>query len=1239
MRRPWSRPVAAASTAAFLVSGLITAVAPTAGATAPAGAAERPARVATKSEQITLITGDRVDLTTYTDGTAAVTVDPAPRAHGALPGFHKQEIDGHVYVIPSDARRLVPDRLDLALFDVTRLARQNFDDRATDSIPVIVDYKPSADRRTPLPTFTRTERLTAIGAVAGDIDKSEADDRGLAIMAGDAMASVDKIWLDQLAVASDEDSAPQIGAPAAWDAGYTGAGVTVAVLDSGIDTTHTDLQDKVVAEANFSSAPTATDHFGHGTHVASILAGTGVASNGLRQGIAFDADLLNGKVLDDNGSGELSQVIAGMTWAAAEQDADIINMSLGVRGLYTDGTDPVSQAVDQLTADTGALFVIAAGNDGPGDSTVTTPGAASSALTVGAVDKSDVMAGFSGRGPRAGDFALKPDITAPGVGIIAARAAGTNLGVPLNDDYTALDGTSMATPHVAGAAAVLLQQRPNLTGQQLKALLTSTAVPQDTSVYDHGGGRLDLSRAIAPSVLPDATSLSMGYFPYPQTDAASVTKTLAYTNLGDQDVTLSLDADVADEDGNAPADGMLAIDTDTLTVPAGGTANVTVTVNPQLGEFGLYGGYLTATDGSGKVTRTTLGFYKESERYNLTVTGIARDGRPAAGISSVDVINVDDQSKFSVVGAPFTNGQATFRVPPGNYAVLGYLFTYDEPHVFALEGAAVSQPEVEVSGDAEVTLDARDAVRLRVETEQPTEPTVTTLSYFRQDALGAGQSHSFTLTPPISTTYATPTEDVDIGQFEFYSQWELVAPDIVLTPEGGEPLNAEYVFSSARLDGALDTDLVYAGIGRPEDFASIDVEGKIAVIQRGTLTFLDKMHNAEAAGAVAAIIYNHSPGLLLIGGDPNTIPTLAMTQADGEALVASMNGGSRPVHVEAVARSPYLYDQVFPEPGHVPDDLTYQVTDDNSVTIVNRYHSHVPDHGIGELRHKWRPWESFSFGFLRRMTAPFVRTEYVTAGDTRWAQNFYGNSTDTAPFDFPLQDEARTFDPGARLQDSWLQQVAVPELWPDGPFAARRNGQTLTVNLPEWGDPEEHYGFTAAGDTSAFRLFEDGTQIGQGEHGLGEFSVGAGPATYRLELDVARSAPWWVMSTATSSVWTVHSAGPDGVEEAMPMLQADYRVDGLDLLNRVKRNHELMIDFEHQVGAAASPIADAKLWVSGDDGATWQSVRLGARGDGEYRAKIGKLGKQAEFVSLRLDVRDADGNRLQQEVTRAYRLR
>ena len=212
------------------------------------------------------------------------------------------------------------------------------------------------------------------------------------------LAGVTRVWLDRRFRATALDpNLTQIGAPAAWSAGLTGEGVKVAVLDTGIDTTHPDLRGgKVVAEANFSEADSTTDHYGHGTHVASIVAGTGSRSGGDRKGVAFEASLLNGKVLDDFGFGSESGIIAGMEWAA-RQRARVVNMSLG--GWPTDGTDPMSQAVTRLTNQYRTLFVVAAGNSGPGDQTVENPGVATDALTVGAVDAEDELADFSGGAP------------------------------------------------------------------------------------------------------------------------------------------------------------------------------------------------------------------------------------------------------------------------------------------------------------------------------------------------------------------------------------------------------------------------------------------------------------------------------------------------------------------------------------------------------------------------------------------------------------------------------------------------------------------------------------------------------------------------------------------------------------------------------------------------------------------------------------------------------------------------
>ncbi len=318
-------------------------------------------------------------------------------------------------------------------------------------------------------------------------------------------------------------------------------------------------------------------------------------------------------------------MIAGMEWAAAS-GADIVNMSLGFNGVFTDGTDPASQAVDQLTEQSGTLFVIASGNNGPGDRTVTTPGASDSALTVGAVSKTEALAAFSGRGPRVGDYAIKPDVTAPGVAIVAARAAGTTMGTPVDDNYTSANGTSMATPHVSGAAAILLQQHPDWSAQRVKGVLSSTGKPGDFDVFKQGGGRIDLVRATTQEVTSATGSLSFGKFEYPQSGSAS--KTITYDNPTDADVTLSLVADLETQQGVPATDGMLALDTTTVTVPAGGSASVTVTVDLTVGTPAIYGGYVTATSAD-TVVRTPIGLYKEPELYDITIIGTTRRGAAA----------------------------------------------------------------------------------------------------------------------------------------------------------------------------------------------------------------------------------------------------------------------------------------------------------------------------------------------------------------------------------------------------------------------------------------------------------------------------------------------------------------------------------------------------------------------------------------------------------------------------------
>lgn len=314
------------------------------------------------------------------------------------------------------------------------------------------------------------------------------------------LSGVRFIQEDYKVQAADSTSVAQIQADAVWNLGYDGTGIVVAVIDTGIDANHPDLQGKVIAWYDAVNGKTTPyDDNGHGTHVAGIVAGTGAASNGQYIGVAPGAKLVGVKVLAADGSGSISDIIAGVDWVVQNKDTygiKVINLSLG-SSQSSDGTDSLSQAVNAAW-DAGLVVCVAAGNSGPNTYTVGSPAAASKVITVGAVDSTDTIASFSSRGPTA-DGRLKPEVVAPGVDIIAPRAAGTSMGTPIDTYYTKASGTSMATPHVAGVAALLLQAHPDWTNSKIKTALIETAeivAPAEIADIAYGAGRVNVYKAL-----------------------------------------------------------------------------------------------------------------------------------------------------------------------------------------------------------------------------------------------------------------------------------------------------------------------------------------------------------------------------------------------------------------------------------------------------------------------------------------------------------------------------------------------------------------------------------------------------------------------------------------------------------------------------------------------------------------------------------------------------------------------
>ncbi|MFF4358543.1 S8 family serine peptidase [Streptomyces sp. NPDC001604] len=683
------------------------AVALAAGMTSPASAKPEQSTTApqtqlTSKHRITLITGDRV----VVDSKGRVVGLERAKGREHIP-VQFRKADGHTLVVPADAARLVATgKLDQRLFDITELNKSATRKSQAKGLKVIVGYQGAATaaKADVRDAGTLRRTLKSLNADAVQTPQKETPELWDAVTNGGKAASgIAHVWLDGTRRASLDKSVPQIGAPKAWAAGYDGKGVKIAVLDTGVDATHPDLATQVIASKNFSTAADATDHFGHGTHVASIAAGTGAKSGGKYKGVAPGAKILNGKVLDDTGAGDDSSILAGMEWAAA-QGADVVNISLGSRD--APGIDPLEAEVNKLSEQKGILFAIAAGNSGP--ESVGSPGSAEDALTVGAVDDHDKLADFSSTGPTF-DGAIKPDVTAPGVDITAAAAKGSVIDQELGENppgYLTLSGTSMATPHVAGAAAILKQEHPDWKFSELKGALTGSAKGGKYTAFQQGAGRIAVDRAIKQTVIADPVSVSFGVQQWPHTDDKPVTKKLTYRNFGTKDITLNLSAAATNPKGQAAPAGFFKLGATKVTVPAGGKASVNLTVNTKLGGTldGAYSAYVTAT-GGGQTVRTAAGVQREVQSYSVTFKHIGRDGQPTGNYNDIlaGYSGLAEGRAYPVTVSD--SGTTTMRLPKGDY-LLDVWIAKDPVH---FEGGLdwLVQPKLSVTKNTTVTIDAR----------------------------------------------------------------------------------------------------------------------------------------------------------------------------------------------------------------------------------------------------------------------------------------------------------------------------------------------------------------------------------------------------------------------------------------------------------------------------------------------------------------------------------------------------
>ncbi|MEV5732059.1 S8 family serine peptidase [Streptomyces sp. NPDC052292] len=1197
--------------AALLSAGLVIALLPNGPAVAQQAvtAAQRTPDTATT---VTLVTGDKVTVTDLGQGRRTVTVQRPPGAAGAV---RTQVNDGEITVVPDEARPYLRDgRLDRRLFDVSGLIRQGLTDAKADALPLIVTYGKGARAATPAGA-ERTRSLPSLRGAAVEAARGRTFWRSFT-----RRASVDKVWLDGRVKADMAESNAQIGTRSAWDAGLTGKGVTVAVLDSGADLTHPDLKGRVTESRSFIEGQEVADRNGHGTHVTSTVGGSGAASDGAERGVAPEATLAVGKVLSDQGSGSESQIIAGMEWAARDVHARVISMSLGSPEA-SDGTDPMAQAVNTLSAETGALFVIAAGNTGA-PSSIGSPGAADAALTVGAVDSGDRAAYFTSAGPRYGDSALKPDLSAPGVDILAARSQLTEGDGP----YTTMSGTSMATPHVAGVAALLAQAHPDWSGARLKDALMSSSTRLDASPYLLGAGRVSVPDAVKADVTATG-SADLGFHAWPYDADKPVTRTLTYRNSSDADIRLTLAVEGGPE-------GVATLSDSALTVPAHGSASTTVTGDGSKAPVGESGGQIVASAPDGTpVAHTVFGLVKEEERYTLTVHVKDRAGAATAADLAVQRLAEGEDAQPAHVG---DTGTLKLRLKPGAYSLTSFLDVRGSHGADSLGLGFLAAPEITLDRDRDITLDGRKLREVKADVGRRTETRQLLMEYDRT-ANGADLFGAVQVPLAYDSVFAAPTAKVTEGAFEYRTVWRLAKPLLEVKGVGEATVQAGGSLVEGRTKLAL-TDVgdgpVTGAAGKAVLAHLADGADPAALAQA-----------AQDAGAKALFVTDDAPGRLMAwwGTDDNAdrpLQIATVSKADAARLRAAGK-----VDMTGTRNSPYVYDLSEGHPGAIPDrDLTYAPSGRQLAAVHTRFHAAQPMSG-GEFRYSITGTFPIGLGFQERVDLPFERTDYVSTGPGQlWHESVTAR-------DGALEERSGLvrYEGGSRPELNWFRPVWHPWLGTGLGWGQQRAGNQIQLNTPGWGDSgPDHTGFgdvwsEGSGMSQTTAVYLDGTPVGRRASGSAAY-VWDAPAdehTYKVVTDTAADPGLWKPGTEGHSEWTFRSAAtPEDRWTYLPLINLAFDVD-TDLAGTVPAGHRV------PVGIAASYVAKAsgtgtlgggRLEASYDDGATWRTVPLTADRNASWRGTL-TVPRDAAHVSLRASARDDRGGSVTQEITRAVGVR
>jgi subtilisin family serine protease len=474
--------------------------------------------------------------------------------------------------------------------------------------------------------------------------------------------------------------------------GTRGQGVKVAIIDTGIDYTHPALGQgfgpgfKVIGGWDFvNDDADPFDDNGHGTHVAGIVAG----QSDQITGVAPEVSLIAYKVLNASGNGSDSAVLAAVERAADPNEdgntsdhVDVVNLSLGGSG---NPDDPVCVAVDNASA-AGVTFAIAAGNSGVFHG-IASPGTSRSAITVGASDLVDHIASFSSRGPNMKSMTIKPDVIAPGFSVFSSFPG---------NKYASLSGTSMASPHVAGAAALLKSLHRDWTPAQIKLALMNNVTFLQDDIMATGAGRIDVLAAATGNITIDPPSLSLGLAPL-EVNNWNASRALHFTNRGAQPVTYNVKSNIATGES-------VSLSASSITIPANSSADLSLIFGV---DNGLTKAGTTSFTGGGQIVLTNAASPLDVRNIQFAFTKAAR-ATVTFDRAYPDALWIND-THTTLIGAAFLDEHTSEAVMlPASWDMLIYTVETDPKTGASTDIDFIAREAFPVMKDTVLALTAAD---------------------------------------------------------------------------------------------------------------------------------------------------------------------------------------------------------------------------------------------------------------------------------------------------------------------------------------------------------------------------------------------------------------------------------------------------------------------------------------------------------------------------------------------------